>query len=50
MVILLKHGEKTHGQKELPWGSEEGLVSDILWGGLGEVKSRGSFLKGFSIC
>ena len=25
-VILLKHRDRTHGQKELPWGCEEWLI------------------------
>ena len=25
-VILLKHGDRTHGQEELPWDWEEWLI------------------------
>ena len=42
---LLKHGDRTHGQKEL----HRVVQSDCLYTvELGEVKSRESFLKGFS--
>ena len=45
-VILLKHGDRTRGQKELHWGCEEWLV---IYYGVREVKAKGGFQKDF-IC
>ena len=42
-MILLKHQNRTQGQEELPRYPEETLAA---WE-LGEVKSRGSFQRGF---
>ena len=44
-VILLKHGDSTHGQKELLWVPEERL--DIYLG-VGGGKVKGRFPKRFS--
>ena len=45
-MILLKHGNRTPGQKELSWGCEEWLV---LYYGVGEVKSKGGLQKDFDM-
>lgn len=45
-VILLKHGDRIRGQKELP----QTLQRDWLYAWeLGEVKSRGSFQRDFHV-
>ena len=37
-VVLLKHRDKIHGQKELPWGLEEWPIIDFQVGrGLGRA-------------
>ena len=47
MVVLLKHGDKTHGQEELlPWACKELL---IIYLGIGGGKEKGDFRKIF-IC
>ena len=44
-MILLKHEDRTHGQKELPRDSEERL---IIYLGVGGGKGKGKFPKRFS--
>ena len=44
-MILSKHRDRTHGQKELHWGCEEWLVTYYV---AGEVKAKGKFPKRFS--
>ena len=44
MVVLLKHGDRTHGQKELHWCSEEQLIIHLE---LREVRKKGGFQKTF---
>ena len=43
--ILLKHRDKTLGQKELSQDYEQRLIIDL---GVGGGKVKGKFLKGFS--
>ena len=42
-MVLLKHRDRTHGQKELPWGCEEWL---IIYNGVGGGKEKRKYLKG----
>ena len=42
-VILLKHGDRTHGQKELHWGNWLYTME------LGEVRQKGGLLKDFDM-
>ena len=44
-VILLKHGDRTHGQEELPQDHEERLV---IYYGVGGGKVQGKFPVRFS--
>lgn len=40
-VILLRHQDRTRGQKELPWGCEERLTLAFKFGAGGVVGGRG---------
>ena len=47
-MVLLKHRDRTHGQKEvMPWDPDE-LSIICLGGGGGEGKDLGKFPKAFS--
>lgn len=39
-VILLKYGDKTHGQEELSWDCEERLT---IYLAVGEIKIKGTW-------
>ena len=38
-VILLKHRDRTHGLKELPWSCKDSVI--ISYGVGGEIKAKG---------
>ena len=44
MVVLLKHGDRTHGQKELHLGCEGWL---IIYLGVGRDQKKEGFQKNF---
>ena len=44
-MVLLKHGDRTCGQEELPWDHEERLV---IYCGVGVAKVQGKFPVRFS--
>ena len=44
-MTLLRHGDRTHGDKELPWNPVERLV---IYLGVGGGKVQGKFLVRFS--